>query len=162
MNLTELTDRVQSLAAQGVPLMEKQPLATYQDADFARKARHRESTTFVAHIRYATAGELASRNTHPFAQHGRLFAHNGVIGDMPALEAELGDYRDLVAVDTDSDRLFALITRCVDQHDGDVTAGITSAARWVSGHIPVYSINLVLTTPEPDSPGLTEGQVDAS
>lgn len=132
----------------GAPLVEKQPIAAYQDNQFAAEARERCSTTFVAHIRYASTGGLRPENTHPFAQHNRLFAHNGVIGDLAAMEAELGPYRDLVLGDTDSERFFALITKAIDAHAGDVTAGITEAARWVAEHVPVFAINLVLTTPD--------------
>jgi predicted glutamine amidotransferase len=134
-------------AEDGTPEVDKQPLAAYQDERFTRDARERESTTFLAHIRYASTGGLDTRNTHPFEQRGRLFAHNGVIGDLPRLEAELGRYRDLVAGDTDSERFFALITRHVDAHGGDLGAGITAAARWVADNLPVYAVNLVLTTP---------------
>ncbi len=131
----------------GTPHVDKQPMAAYQDEEFAREAKECESTTFLAHIRYASTGGLDPRNTHPFAQHGRLFAHNGVVGDLPALEAELGGYRDLVAGDTDSERVFALITRQIDAHDGDVGAGITAAVRWVADNVPVYAVNVILTTP---------------
>jgi glutamine amidotransferase len=134
-------------AADGTPVVDKQPLAAYQDPQFAREAKERESATFLAHIRYASTGGLDPRNTHPFEQHGRLFAHNGVLEDLPKLEAQLGDYRDLVAGDTDSERFFALITKQIDAHDGDVNAAITAAARWVAEHLPVYAINLILTTP---------------
>ncbi len=85
--------------------------------------QERESATFVAHVRYATTGANNLADTHPFEQRGRLFAHNGVIEDLPKLEAELGDYRDLVQGDTDSERYFALITRHIDENDGDVAAG---------------------------------------
>lgn len=131
----------------GTPVVDKQPLAAYQDPRFAREAKERESATFLAHIRYASTGGLDPRNTHPFEQHGRLFAHNGVLGDLPKLAAHLGDYRDLVAGDTDSERFFALITKQIDGHGGDVTAGITAAARWVAENLPVYALNLILTTP---------------
>ncbi|GAB3451711.1 class II glutamine amidotransferase [Actinophytocola sediminis] len=130
----------------GTPQVDKQPLAAYVDQRFAREAKERESTTFIAHIRYASTGGLDVRNTHPFTQHGRLFAHNGVLGDLPGLAAELGDHRDLVTGDTDSERLFALITKRIDAHHGDVDAGITAAVRWVADTLPLYAINLVLTT----------------
>lgn len=134
-------------AADGTPEVDKQPLAAYQDQEFAREAKQCESTTFLAHIRYASTGGLDPRNTHPFQQHGRLFAHNGVIQDLPTLEAELGDHRDLVAGDTDSERFFALITKHADRNGGDIGDAITTAARWVADNLPVYAINLVLTTP---------------
>jgi len=130
----------------GRPELFKQPLAAYEDQAFAREAREVESRTFVAHVRYASTGAINAQNTHPFEQEGRLFAHNGVIGDLGRLEAELGDAMQLVRGETDSERFFALITREIGRHDGDVDAGITSAARWVAANLPVFAINFVLVT----------------
>jgi glutamine amidotransferase len=98
----------------------------------------------VAHVRHATNGALTMVNTHPFCQAGRLFAHNGVIGDVPKLEQHLGETRGLVAGESDSERFFALITGEIDRHGGDVAAGISTAARWVVQMLPVVSINFVL------------------
>src|SRR5690242_2987002 len=84
------------------PHVAKQPLAADRDPAFAREAKEIESTTFVAHIRYATTGAVDPRNTHPSEQRGRLFAHNGVVQDLERLERELGDDRALVEGDTDS------------------------------------------------------------
>jgi predicted glutamine amidotransferase len=134
--------------AQGRPQLAKQPLAAYEDPAFAREARELESTVFLAHIRYATTGEVDVRNTHPFEQRGRLFAHNGVILELERLERELGDDRSLVQGDTDSERLFALITRETERHGGDVGAGIAAATRWVAAQLPLYALNLVLATRE--------------
>jgi glutamine amidotransferase len=128
----------------GRPQLSKQPIAAYEDREFARAARELESTVFLAHIRYATTGAIELRNTHPFEQRGRLFAHNGVIEDLERLEHELGDDLALVRGDTDSERLFALITRETERHDGDVGAGITAAARWVAAQLPLFAINLIL------------------
>ena len=133
--------------ANGAPRVDKAPIAAYQDQQFAQEAKERVSTTFIAHIRYASTGGLRPENTHPFQQRGRLFAHNGVITDLPRLEAELGDYLSLVAGDTDSERFFALITRHIDANGGDIGAGITSAARWVAANVPIYAINIIVTTP---------------
>ncbi len=133
----------------GRPVVAKQPLAAYEDQAFARAAREVSSRTFVAHIRYASTGGLRAENTHPFEQEGRLFAHNGVIGDLPALADELGTARSLVQGDTDSERFFALITREIERAgDGDLGAAITRAARWIAQRLPVYALNLVLSTPE--------------
>jgi predicted glutamine amidotransferase len=132
--------------AAGAAHVWKQPLAAYADKKFAYEAKQGESATFLAHIRYASTGGLEPANTHPFLQHNRLFAHNGVIGDLPTLEARLNDYRDLVDGDTDSERFCALVTREIDTHDGDIGAGITAAARWAAGHLPIYALNLILTT----------------
>ncbi|MEU0507422.1 class II glutamine amidotransferase [Nocardia sp. NPDC005998] len=132
--------------AHGDAVVEKQPIAAYEDVQFAREARERESTTFVAHIRYATTGGMQPRNTHPFEQHGRLFAHNGVLQGLDELDAELGAYLGLVHGDTDSERFFALITQRTDRHGGNITAGITDAVQWIADRLPVYALNLVLTT----------------
>jgi glutamine amidotransferase len=134
--------------ADGTPLVDKAPIAAYQDQQFAQEAKERVSSTFIAHIRYASTGGLRPENTHPFQQCGRLFAHNGVIADLPRLEAELGDYLPLVHGETDSERFFALITRHTDDHGGDIAAGITSAAGWIAANLPIYAINLILTTPD--------------
>ena len=130
----------------GRPQLSKQPIAAYEDREFAHAARELESTVFLAHIRYATTGAIELRNTHPFEQRGRLFAHNGVIEDLPRLEHELGDDMALVRGDTDSERLFALITRETERHDGDVGAGIAAAARWVAAQLPLFAINVILGT----------------
>jgi predicted glutamine amidotransferase len=69
-------------------VISKRPAAAYEDELFALEAKERESPTFVAHVRYASTGGLSVENTHPFEQHGRLFAHNatsaGSISSTPA------------------------------------------------------------------------------
>ena len=129
----------------GRPVVSKQPLAAYEDRRFAREAKSVASHTFVAHVRYASTGALVAKNTHPFQQRDRLFAHNGVIEDLPRLESELGDAMSLVGGDTDSERFFALITREIER-TGDVSEGIASATRWVAENLPVLAVNLVLIT----------------
>src|SRR5947209_1104845 len=129
----------------GHPLVYKQPLAAYEDQQFAQEARELYSRTFIAHIRYASTGAIAPQNTHPFEQHDRLFAHNGVIEDLPALERELGEHMSLVQGDTDSERYFALITREIER-SGDVGKGIESAVQWVAANLPVFALNFILVT----------------
>jgi glutamine amidotransferase len=130
----------------GTPHVSKQPLAAYDDTAFARRAQAVASSTFIAHIRFASTGSLRAANTHPFEQRGRLFAHNGVIEDLPALDAHLGADAALVKGDTDSERLFALITREIAARDGDVEAGILAACTWVAANLPLFAINFVLAT----------------
>lgn len=129
----------------GRAIVHKQPIAAFSDASFACEARHERSRTFLGHVRFASTGGRTLANTHPFEQDGRLFAHNGVLSGLPDLEAELGEALELVHGETDSERLFALITREIRRHDGDVRAGVTSAVSWVAGHLPVYSLNLILS-----------------
>ena len=133
--------------AHGSPHVDKAPEPAYRDADFVRDAVEVEASTFVAHVRYATTGERSVANTHPFVMGGFVMAHNGGFGDLPALEAELGD--DMVGVkgDTDSERYAALVVREASRHGGDVAAGIASAAGWIAARLPVSSLNLVVAGP---------------
>jgi predicted glutamine amidotransferase len=129
----------------GHPVVSKQPLAAYEDQQFAQEAKEVSSRTFVAHVRYASTGGLSPKNTHPFEQRDRLFAHNGVIEGLDRLEAELGDAAALVQGETDSERFFALITREIER-DGDVGAAIARAAGWIAENLPVFALNIVLIT----------------
>jgi predicted glutamine amidotransferase len=131
----------------GLPHVDKQPLAAFSDRAFAHEARTVHARTFVGHIRFASTGALLEQNTHPFEQAGRLFAHNGVLTGLPALEARLGaDAMTLVHGDTDSERWFALVTTEISAHGGDVAAGIASALDWVASNVPVLSLNFVMIT----------------
>ncbi|MER6026102.1 class II glutamine amidotransferase [Streptomyces sp. NPDC001851] len=132
--------------ADGTPEVHKAPIAAYEDRVFAREAREVESATFLAHIRFASTGGLDVRNTHPFEQQGRLFAHNGVIEGLDELDRHLGEDRALVHGDTDSERFFALVTRETAAHGGNVSAGLESAARWVARNLPLFALNIVLVT----------------
>lgn len=126
----------------------KQPLAAWEDHAFAREARVLKSTTFLAHVRYASTGAHTMVNTHPFEQDGRLFAHNGSFGDLERLDQRLAEFgvADLVKGQTDSERLFALITAETRRAKGDVGAGITRAVSWIAQELPVFSLNLILAT----------------
>ena len=133
--------------AAGAPVIDKQPEPAFEDEEFIHEAKQAESATFVAHVRYATAGGRAVHNTHPFAAHGRIMAHNGGLGELARLDEQLGSYRSLVQGDTDSERYFALITQQTDAHGGDVAAGIAAAARWIAANLPLSSLNTVVATP---------------
>jgi predicted glutamine amidotransferase len=129
--------------------IDKGPAAAWADARFAQEARTECSTTFLAHVRYASVGALTDENTHPFTMDGRIFGHNGVVGDLDRIEAELSDeVRGMVLGDTDSERLFALITQRIRDAGGDVRAGIVDATRWLAEHVALYSLNFVMTTAE--------------
>jgi predicted glutamine amidotransferase len=126
--------------AAGTAEIFKQPIAAYEDRAFAQEAKELRSRTFVAHIRFASNGPSTLENTHPFELDNRIFAHNGVIGETDRLDASR------VRGDTDSERFFALITKQIDEHGGDIGAGITAAAAWVAANLPVYALNCILTT----------------
>ena len=132
----------------GTPQVDKAPLAAHVAELFAREAREERSTTYVAHVRYASVGDLTLENTHPFVLDGRIFGHNGIVGDLERVEAELGDLRGELVGTTDSERLFALITRHIRDAGGDVRAGIAGAVRWLAEEIELYSLNFVMASAE--------------
>jgi predicted glutamine amidotransferase len=130
----------------GRPQLHKEPIAAWQDAEFATDAHRLTGTTFIAHVRYATTGSLDVRNTHPFLQDGRIFAHNGMIEGLDVVDErlrELGTY-DLVLGETDSERVFALATACIRAQNGDVSAGLVDAVSWLAANVPIYAVNVLL------------------
>ncbi|MBB2997209.1 glutamine amidotransferase [Paeniglutamicibacter cryotolerans] len=133
----------------GVPVISKEPLSALHDSTFAYEAKHLEGTTFLAHVRYASTGGHTVENTHPFEQDGRLFAHNGVVHGLGELDdrIELRGGSGLVLGQTDSERIFALITAEIRQAGGDVETGMTAALTWIAATRPVYSLNLILASP---------------
>lgn len=134
----------------GQPVIDKQPIAAWQDSEFATDARNARSRTFLAHVRYASTGAHTTANTHPFAQDGRLFAHNGTFGGLAQIDARLADLgvQKLVGGQTDSERMFALITAEARRAGGDMAAAIAAAVRWIAEQLPVFALNLIITTPD--------------
>jgi predicted glutamine amidotransferase len=133
---------------EGRPEVRKQPMAAWQDSEFACEAHEMTGTTFIGHVRYATTGSHAVVNTHPFLQDERIFAHNGVLEGMDVLDQRLADIgtADLVRGQTDSERVFALITGSIRARGGDVTAGLVDAVQWLAGAVPIYAVNVLLST----------------
>jgi predicted glutamine amidotransferase len=132
----------------GKPVVAKQPVAAWEDTEFACEAHELTGTTFIAHVRYASTGALDVRNTHPFLQDDRIFAHNGVVTGLDVLDARLEDLgvADLVLGATDSERVFALITAAIRARRGDIEAGLLDALSWLAENAPIYAVNLLLST----------------
>jgi glutamine amidotransferase len=132
----------------GQPIVHRQPVPAFQDTEFAREAKHFHSRTFLAHVRFASGTPVSIVNTHPFELGGRLFAHNGVLRGLDLLDEELGEARAYASGETDSERFFALVTREIDRAGGDEQAGIVAAVSWAAANLPIFSLNLILTTRE--------------
>jgi glutamine amidotransferase len=134
--------------ADGKPKISKQPMAAWQDSQFATEAHELTGTTFIAHVRYSSSAALEVRNTHPFLQDDRIFAHNGVVTGLDVVDARLRELgvSDLVQGETDSERVFALITASIRGHDGDVGAGIVDAVGWLAETVPIFALNILLST----------------
>ena len=134
--------------AQGpIAHVDKQPASAFTDSGFSGDAKTVTARTLITHIRAATTGHDALENTHPFVVDGLVVAHNGGFGDLPAVQAQLGDLMDQVHGDTDSERYAALIAKFTADHDGDVGAGLAAAANWLADNVPMYSLNCLVATP---------------
>jgi predicted glutamine amidotransferase len=134
--------------ADGKAVLHKEPVAAWQDSEFATEAHALTGTTFIAHVRYSSSAALEVRNTHPFAQYNRIFAHNGVVTGLDVVNTRIRELgvADLVEGETDSERVFALITACIREHDGDVGAGIVDAVGWLAESVPIFALNVLLST----------------
>lgn len=132
----------------GRPVVDKQPMAAWQDREFATEAHELRGTTFIAHVRYASTGATSPVNTHPFLADGRIFAHNGVVTDLDALDARIAELGvgDLVHGETDSERVFAVVSGEIRAADGDVGSGLVTGLRWVADHVGVFALNVLLAT----------------
>ena len=132
----------------GKPVLHKQPIAAWHDTEFACEAHELAGTTFIAHVRYASTGDLNVLNTHPFLQDERIFAHNGVVTGLDVLDARLAELgvSGLVLGQTDSERVFALITASIRTAGGDVEAGLLDAMHWLTDNVPIFAVNLLLST----------------
>ena len=122
----------------------RNPVQASEDPAYRHVARRLDASEMLVHLRYASTGNVSLVNTHPFSQDGRLFAHNGVVGDLDRIEARLGPNRAMVMGDTDSERFFAVITLAIREAGGDVRAGITAGVREVVAEYELYSLNFVL------------------
>ena len=121
------------------PVVEKQPIAAYEDREFAAEARSTHSHLFVAHIRHATRGKPSLENTQPFAQDSLVFTHNGTIDNLENLPDSLGPFSG----DTDSERYFAVLRH----HIGKATntlIGIRKAVGWIRENCIYTSLNFLL------------------
>jgi predicted glutamine amidotransferase len=127
-------------------LLIRNPVQASEDPAYRHVARRLDACEMLVHLRYASTGGVSLVNTHPFTQDGRLFAHNGVVGDLARIEKRLGAHRAMVMGDTDSERLFALITLAIREAEGDVRRGITAAVREVVAEYELYSINFLLAS----------------
>ena len=135
---------IAALSAEAALLLIRNPVQAGSDRLYRGAARQAQACQFLVHLRYADTGGVSLANTHPFLQDGRAFAHNGVVGDLERLEHRLGEHLAMVSGETDSERVFALLTLHIRQAGGDVRAGITAAVRELAEEYELYSINFVL------------------
>ena len=131
----------------GSPDVDKAPLAAHVAEQFAREAREECSTTFVAHVRYASVGELTLGEHAPVrARRPDLRPQRDRRRPRPRRGRARRPARASCSARPTPSACFALITRHIRDHDGDVRAGIISATRWLAEHVELYSLNFVMAT----------------
>lgn len=131
---------------EGQPRIRKRPVAAYASEAFTGFATTLRSRAMLAHLRLSSGTGHCDENTHPFLQDGIISAHNGVLEITEGMRqrvAELGAAHH-VQGSTDSEWMAALITGEVAAHGGDLRTGVTAALCWIAGHVPVYSVNVLV------------------
>ncbi len=127
--------------------LDRSPLSALDDPAFARDAKHVVGRAIVAHVRHSSGTPRRLENTMPFQREGRLFAHNGELADLPAVERMAGSWARDLAGDTDSERYLALVTRRT-QECGDLATGLAAAVAELAATVPVLSLNCIIATPD--------------
>jgi glutamine amidotransferase len=96
-------------------------------------------------VRFASAGGVELKNTHPFEQHGRLMAHNGVEGTAAPRAAP----RRICFARCGRHRLREVV-RAYHQRDRGQWRRHRYRPNhrrpWVAATLPVHALNFVLTT----------------
>ena len=75
-------------------------------------------------------------------------AHNGVVLGLDRLEERLDQLggSGLVHGQSDSERVFALITGETRRSGGDLQTGLVAAIDWIGSELPLYAVNPVIVT----------------
>ena len=96
----------------GEARIEREPCRADLSERFYDSIEKARSTNMIAHVRYATHGELNTCNCHPFKRHYRgrdwIFAHNGWVND--------AEEHPLAEGDTDSEQIFNQIMDEVENY----------------------------------------------
>ena len=85
----------------------------WNDRNLRYLCKHIQTSTFFAHVRAASEGEVSEANCHPFQFKHFLFMHNGGIGGFARIKRQMrrrlsDETYDWVRGQTDSEHLFAL------------------------------------------------------
>lgn len=135
---------IAALSTEDGLLLVRNPVRAAGDRVYRQVSQRARANQFLAHLRYASTGVVSLANTHPFLLDNRAFAHNGVVGDLPKLEARLGEGMAMVGGDTDTERYFALVTLAIRAAGGDVRSGVIAAVHELAAEYELYSLNFLL------------------
>lgn len=116
----------------GCVSIEKEPIKASRSV-YLKERLHRkmETSTLLAHIRFATVGSMEYNNSHPFVRRdsqGRrwVLIHNGTIFDYPPLSPY--QYRQEGA--TDSERILLYLVDQVDQRQAQLGRPLEAGERF--------------------------------
>lgn len=123
------------------PSITKEPLPAHESDAIVRAATDVYSNLTIAHVRFATCGELTRENCHPFGFGKWLFAHNGGLNRNTLLERL--DERHIAALEgqTDSEVFFHWILQNIERA-GEVPAGLRASLSAVQDY---SGLNFLLT-----------------
>lgn len=71
------------------PTVVRRATAAFEDLHFSETVERIYTRAVVAHIRYATVGEPAPENSHPFSSGAWTFAHNGTVSEFVKLKSRM-------------------------------------------------------------------------
>jgi glutamine amidotransferase len=115
------------------PRLVRSARSARQDPRYGELAGSVASGTILAHVRLASSGSVAERNSHPFV-HGRWsFAHNGTLFGFGANPDRLRNLipvplRQCIGGDTDSEHAFYFILGLLEQRLGSLDRPAEAAA----------------------------------
>jgi len=145
------------LGSDGVPRAKRQAWAAYHGEHFEKAAAGIYSTTVLAHVRRATVGEPALKNTHPFVHDHWAFAHNGTVPGFQMFKEQMVEetaeiYRPHIAGETDSEHVFYFfLTYCLRYPDRPILENLRAAIQqiyqWSGEYAPKgkMGLNLLFT-----------------
>ncbi|MGB9758912.1 MAG: class II glutamine amidotransferase [Thermoproteota archaeon] len=139
----------------------KSEKAIYDEAGrFASIARSINSNLFIAHVRKASNPRklpkevlISEKNSQPFFYKSYLFVHNGSIEIPDQVQESLGSYKDFVQGQNDSEILFWLVMKLIDEK-GSVVDALKNleAELWkiyeksnTDARFPFSALNLILS-----------------
>ena len=111
------------------PHVVKQPKAAFDSDEFRWQAAEIHSKQVISHVRRATVGIVSMENTHPFAHHELMLAHNGHIDNFTLvrdliLSALSEEEQGRIQGNTDSEHILGYLHHIYHQDSSVTVASI--------------------------------------
>lgn len=126
------------------PVVVKEARQAHGSEQFTQTSAEGYSRIFIAHVRWATRGNVSQENCHPFNYKQWLFAHNGTV-DRDWLFNQLEErHRSAIEGETDSEVLFHWLIQNIERGDS-VLDGLGTALQNIHHYTHYTSVNFLLT-----------------